>query len=154
MFLKSSLPLSLAALLVLSLSTAACGDDDDNGDNGNNGDHSQVQSVASDDGHFEATFEPDPDPPVSGDNAVTLSLVDGDGDPVEGAELTVEPWMPGHGHGSPTEEDIEAHSTDDDGVYHIHNINYNMGGFWELHVDVSGDDLPDDRVTAEFDVQS
>ena len=57
--------------------------------------------LKSEKGLFYASFTPDPDPPTTGENALEISLADPNRQPVAQASIEIEPWMPGHGHGTP-----------------------------------------------------
>ncbi len=131
------------ALLSLLLVGGGCGEAD--GTEG--GDENAEQMVTSEDDHFSGHFLPDPDPPITGDNVVTIHLTD-DGEPVTGADIDVEPWMPGHGHGSPEHPEV----IEDNGEYVVSNIVYSMPGHWELRVDVAVDDLTDEFVV-DYEVE-
>jgi hypothetical protein len=141
--------LALLALTILTLPVAAigCGDSADAETNNGQGD----SALVSEDAAFEAHLTPDPDPPVTGDNTIAMHLMDPDGEPISGATVTVEPWMPAHGHGSSEEPVVEA-SADMAGMYTISNVVFTMPGHWEVRIDVAhqGDS---DRFVAEYDVQ-
>ncbi len=109
-------------------------DDDSGDDDGNAG------LTASDSGLFFAEFAPDPDPPVLGDNSLGILLHDADANPVAGAALTLEPFMPEHGHGSSA---TPAVSEQGDGHYLATSIVYQMMGEWELIIDVEADGKSD-----------
>lgn len=84
-------------------------------------------------GTFEATFSSLPDPPTTGTNALGLELRQGGG-PVVDAMVTLEPWMPAHGHGSskaPLVTNLGA------GAYRAEDIYLTMPGYWELTIEVS-----------------
>lgn len=84
-------------------------------------------------GAFEASFLPAPDPPVTGTNALGFELRQGDR-PVVDAMVTLEPWMPAHGHGSskaPLVTNLGA------GSYRAEDIYLTMPGHWELTIEVS-----------------
>ncbi|MCK6537075.1 MAG: FixH family protein [Polyangiaceae bacterium] len=99
--------------------------------------------VTSGKGQFSAAFTPHPDPPTTGDNALDITLRDAHGSPVEGATLQIEPWMPGHGHGSPVVPEIGELGG---GSYHATQIDFIMPGYWELTVAVTAHDVRDEFV--------
>lgn len=108
------------------------------------GDHAPDQrgatQLTSANGSFTATFRPDPDPPVTGTNALDIELGDDHGEPVAGAALSVEPWMPAHGHGSshaPVVEELGG------GKYRASQIELSMPGAWELRIGVSAGESAD-----------
>lgn len=83
----------------------------------------------------------DPTPPVVGDNSWLVSLEGPDG-PIEGAEeqIVVTPRMPDHGHGTPREVGVTEEA---DGVYQLDPVNTFMPGYWEVTVELDGDELQD-----------
>lgn len=137
--------LLLMSLLFIgaALGMLSCGEGAVNGEEGS-------QVLVSEEALFEAEFRADPDPPVSGQNKVTMELKNADdGSPVTGAEVEVEPWMPGHGHGSPEVPEV---SEEGGGKYLITNILYNMPGDWELRIDITADEGTD-RFVLKYDVK-
>lgn len=84
----------------------------------------------------EASFE-------VGFNRAELTLVDADGVALEGATVTISPWMPAHGHGTET---VEAAPTDIPGAYATDRLRFQMGGVWELRVHVVQGDAEGDLV--------
>ena len=108
-----------------------------------------VDSAWSDGGLFEALFTCDPDEPTTGDNGVTIHLQDPGGEPLEGALLSVVPWMPSMGHGcscDPEESEIGG------GGYRVDKVRFTMPGSWELRVEVSVDG-ESDRIVAAVEVR-
>lgn len=66
-----------------------------------------------------------------GPNTADITVQDQAGNPVEGAQLTVTPWMPSMGHGvwdKPVVKELGG------GRYHVENVVIIMGGVWELKV--------------------
>jgi hypothetical protein len=63
-------------------------------------------------------------------------LRDANGAPVDGAILTVDGGMPEHNHGLPTRPRVTANAGD--GVYVIEGVRFNMGGWWEFHLQIDG----------------
>lgn len=87
-------------------------------------------------GSFTGTLEASP--LEVGLNTAEVSLIDADGAPLEGATVSISPWMPAHGHGTET---VEAEATDVAGAYATERLRFQMGGVWELRVHVvHGDD--------------
>lgn len=76
----------------------------------------------------------DPDPPDEGDNSWVLRVTDANG-PVGGASVSVEPWMPAHGHGINPSTYLGAPGAD--GVYTLDPFNLIMPGVWEFNILVS-----------------
>jgi hypothetical protein len=83
-----------------------------------------------------------PAEPVRGDNTWTIQLVDGDGNPQEGALVGPRPWMPDHGHGTPVEATVTELG---EGEYEIKSLNLFMAGLWEVTFELSAseEDEPD-----------
>jgi protein SCO1 len=84
----------------------------------------------------------------NGANAVDVVVRDKSGKTVDGAELTVIPWLPAMGHGVWEKPAVTMEGT---GKYHVRNIVTNMTGRWELKIDVSKGAIKD-RVVFSFDV--
>jgi len=114
-----------------------------------------ADEVATDSNHLEThgglyqlQLNAAPDPPKAGEEASLVIEVMAAGEPVEGATVTMEPWMVHHGHG--VDEDpmvIEI----DPGVYEGTWI-YSMSGYWEITIDITGDDGHDHAVVG-YEVQ-
>jgi hypothetical protein len=60
----------------------------------------------------------------------SLQLVDAQGEPVSGAEISVQGGMPAHDHGLPTAPRIAAGA--EPGVYLLDGLRFHMRGQWEL----------------------
>jgi YtkA-like len=73
-----------------------------------------------------------PWPARVGNNALSLTLLDDEGAPLEGAAISVSPWMPAHGHGS---RDVVAEEADA-GTYETKRLVFNMAGRWQIRVGV------------------
>ena len=76
-----------------------------------------------------------PAPPDVGDNLWRFEVLDADGAPAEGAFVEIEPFMPGHGHG--TFPRFSA-SDEREGGYDMEPFNLFMPGYWEMRVTVVG----------------
>lgn len=74
-----------------------------------------------------------PAPPAKGLNQVMLELTDGAGAPVEHATITLTPFMPDHGHGSPVAPVVTAAGG---GRYGVEDVYLPMAGLWTLTVKV------------------
>jgi hypothetical protein len=72
---------------------------------------------------------------VLGDNALDAYLTDGADQPVPGASLHVELWMPAHGHGSSSTP--HATEAEEPGHYRISDVVFEMPGRWEVLIDVT-----------------
>jgi hypothetical protein len=77
--------------------------------------------------HFMAA---DPAPPAKGNNTWTVRVLDGKGDPVNGAAIVTKAFMPDHGHGSSIKP--QATGKGDDGTYEITPVNLFMPGVWQI----------------------
>ena len=80
-------------------------------------------------------------PPDRGHNVWTFEILDSNRMRVQGAVVTLRPWMPDHGHGT-TPLVMEAVETD--GVYSFGPFDLFMGGFWEFGVHVEAAEQADD----------
>jgi hypothetical protein len=77
-----------------------------------------------------------PAPPARGDNSWVVqinSMASGVvGNPLDGASLTVTPFMPAHQHGSPIT--VEVTPMADPGTYKLEPVNLWMPGVWETTI--------------------
>ena len=133
----------LLAMLIGVVLTAGCGDAASDGPDARDG------AVVSEQGLYEAHITPDPAEPQTGDNELTIHLMDRDGADVEGADLGVEPWMPAHGHGSPETPVVEELGG---GTYVVTNVVYSMPGHWEIRIEIKNGDVSD-RMVVDYDVE-
>jgi hypothetical protein len=78
-------------------------------------------------------MEATPAPPQKQSNALVLQVVDAAGKPVDGATLSVTPFMPDHGHGSSVKPTVTPMGG---GVYDVANVYLPMPGLWRLTVTV------------------
>ena len=67
--------------------------------------------------------------------AVRVSVVDAQGQAIEGATFTIDGGMPQHGHGLPTRPRVTK--TLGTGRYEIEGVRFNMGGWWEFRVAIT-----------------
>ena len=74
-----------------------------------------------------------PAPPAKLTNELTLQLLDAAGHPLDGATLSVVPFMPDHGHGSAIKPAVTPKGG---GVYEVTNLYYPMPGLWRVTVTV------------------
>jgi hypothetical protein len=77
--------------------------------------------------------EATPAPPAKQSNTLMLQVVDTAGAPVEGATLSVTPFMPDHGHGSSVKPTVTPKGG---GTYEVTNVYLPMPGLWRLTVTV------------------
>jgi hypothetical protein len=88
-----------------------------------------------------------PAPPVvKEDNVWWLRLTDGEGAPIEGAELVVTPYMPKHLHGS-AEVVVEELGA---GRFKLSPIDLMMPGVWEIPVSITPAHAEASEVTFRF----
>jgi hypothetical protein len=77
--------------------------------------------------------ESTPAPPEKGDNTWIVDVLDfQDSTPVDSADITVMPFMPDHGHGSPIAAEIAP--TGDPGQFQVDRVNLWMPGLWEVTI--------------------
>jgi protein SCO1 len=84
----------------------------------------------------------------NGDNSVDVVVRDKSGKSVEGAELTVTPWLPAMGQGVWDKPAVTVRGA---GKYHIQNIVTTINGRWELKFDIRKGTLKDKAVFS-FDI--
>lgn len=92
--------------------------------------------LSSEHGAFRGVFRTEPAPASVGKNRILAELTLPEGPAVEHAELSLELWMPAHGHGSDIEPKI---SEQGGGSYTVDNIGFPMPGPWEVTIGVSAD---------------
>lgn len=87
-----------------------------------------------------------------GANKAEIVIHDRDDKDVKGAKITITPWMPDMGHGVPDKPVV----TEKEGLfgsrYLVENLVLNMGGHWEVLVEVEKDGLKDGAVFDFADV--
>ena len=74
-----------------------------------------------------------PAPPAKLTNELTLQLLDAAGRPVDGATISVVPFMPDHGHGSAVKPAVTPKGG---GVYDVTNLYDPLPGLWRVTVTV------------------
>jgi hypothetical protein len=89
----------------------------------------------------------EPAPPSRGDNTWQIRITDDTGSPLAGAPVTVTPFMPDHGHGTPIPTVVSGGS---DGVYEVTPLNLFMPGVWRITVSGALDENPNDDVVFFF----
>lgn len=137
-------------LFVLAIALASCGESDANhennhGDHHNHGNDGDVDVDAytagmtkTSSGGLKVSLTAEPGPPDVGDNTWTLRVVDADDAPVDGATVTLTPFMPAHGHGT-NPADYSGTFTED-GTYVVGPFDLFMPGAWETTVSVDAGD--------------
>lgn len=127
-------------VLPLLLALAGCAETEEPTDTGG--------GVRTDDGLYDLALAPDPDPPVAGDAALEIAIaVVATGAALEGATVTVEPWMTDMGHGTPEPPAVEEIGG---GVYRA-TWTYSMPGTWDVTIQVDGE-AGVDSATVAYDV--
>lgn len=129
---------SICALLLLT----GCGDSDSK----NSGDPQESSECTGDFDEFALGLrhqddalsveivEADPAPPVvRGDNAWRIRVTDAEDEPINGAEITVSPYMPKHQHGA-AEVVVQELG---DGEYRLAPIELIMPGVWEIPMSIT-----------------
>jgi hypothetical protein len=89
------------------------------------------------DGRYVATLAPERPLRPRQMQTVRVTVVDADGQPVEGAALTITGGMPQHGHGLPTRPRVTRSLGG--GAYEIEGVRFNMGGWWEFKVTIASE---------------
>ena len=74
-----------------------------------------------------------PSPPVKGTNAMTLEIADSAGKPIDGATVSMTPYMIDHAHGSAVTPAVAPLGG---GRYDVTKIYFPMPGLWKLTVTV------------------
>jgi len=87
----------------------------------------------------------EPAPPARFANVWSIEIVDASQQSVADATVTVTPWMPDHGHGTP----IETVVTNDAGTYTLNPVHLWMPGLWEIRIDAQAAAVSD-RMTFRF----
>jgi len=70
-----------------------------------------------------------------------LKITDGDGNPVDGAKVTVVGDMPEHGHGLPTQPEVFSMGVG--GLYRIDGMKFQMPGWWVVTISIMADGVHD-----------
>jgi hypothetical protein len=76
-------------------------------------------------------------------NTMKFSLHDVNNNALEGALITIMPWMPDMGHGVKTKPVVTEEGK---GLYNADNIEFSMSGLWILKIIVKKDDIEDKAV--------
>lgn len=96
--------------------------------------YSGVSKTASDGTRF-TIVDAVPAPPARFENSWQVRVTDAAGTALTGEMLSAAPWMPKHGHGSPT---VTA-TADAAGLYHLDDVRLSMPGVWQVTLsDASG----------------
>jgi len=95
------------------------------------GDYAVVKS----DGGLSIVVRASPSPPVRGVDAFELTITR-DGQPIDGLSVSIEPFMPAHGHGTSVVPTVKAEGS---GKYAVENVSLYMAGHWELRTQMGQD---------------
>jgi hypothetical protein len=94
------------------------------------------EGVRSEHGLFIGSWSSDPStPPINVVHEWVIHVETPDGQPVEGAAVTIDGDMPAHGHGMPTQPQVTADLGGGD--YRVEGMSFQMGGFWVIDVTIS-----------------
>lgn len=155
-------PLVLATLLVTLVATACSSSDDGGSSSGSSGSSGTTSACATDTrkdvyaaGLAKQTagalsvklMESTPAPPAKQSNALTFQVTDAAGNPVDGATLSVTPFMPDHGHGSSVKPSVTPKGG---GTYAVANVYLPMPGLWRLTVTVQMPNVAPQDVAFSF----
>ena len=139
---------SLASLLI-AVSACSSSGGSDNGTSGTSGSSGTTASACAQDTRKDIytaglakhtggslsvkAMESTPAPPAKLNNAMTFQVVDAAGLAVDGASVSVVPFMPDHGHGSSVKPTVTPKGG---GLYEVTNLYYPMPGLWRVTVTV------------------
>ena len=87
-------------------------------------------------GLYTATLESDQPLRTRRLQTVRVRVADANGRAMDGVAIAVNGGMPQHGHGLPTEPRVTANAGD--GIYVIEGVRFNMGGWWEFKLLITG----------------
>jgi len=94
------------------------------------------EGVRSEHGQFIGSWSSDPvTPPINVVHEWVLHIEMPDGEPGEGASVTIDGDMPAHGHGMPTQPQVTADLGEGD--YRVEGMSFQMGGHWIIDVTIS-----------------
>ena len=87
-------------------------------------------------GRYVATL--DPAKPLRPRQMQTMRVTvrDAEGHVVDEAQISIDGGMPQHGHGLPTRPRVTRSLGD--GVYEVEGVRFNMGGWWEFRLAITG----------------
>lgn len=88
-------------------------------------------------------------PPITGTSALTITLLDGARRPIEGAKVTINPFMPAHAHIEPVSVAVPVPGTP--GAYSSE-ILFDMGGSWLFIFDIEREGQPALKTDASLEV--
>lgn len=93
-------------------------------------------SVSSRGGYFSATYTLEsPCPPMNAIHSWDVALIDREGNPLDGAEVTIDADMPEHLHGMMTKPQVLRATSP--GTFRVDGMKFHMPGWWVITLDVS-----------------
>lgn len=150
---------SIVLALVAAVALGACGTDEGSSSGGASG---GAQTACDKDGRKDVytaglakqgsalsvkLLESTPAPPAKLKNAMKFQIVDGAGAPLDGATLSVVPFMPDHGHGTAA---VPVVTPQGNGTYEVSNIYLPMAGLWKITVSVQMPGAAPQEVAFQF----
>jgi hypothetical protein len=72
----------------------------------------------------------DPAPPTKGTDALSITVLDGAGKPLDGATVALSPYMPDHRHGASVTPKVTAGAAP--GAFDVADVELFMPGIWQL----------------------
>ncbi len=137
--------LVFSVALLMTAAGAGCSGDDEGGGDANNSPPATgcaadgrkdiyTAGLSKPAGRFSVKLvESRPGPPIKGTNAMTLEVLDASGQPLDGATITVTPWMPDHAHGSAVKPEVTPLGG---GKYDVEKVYLAMAGLWQIKIAV------------------
>jgi hypothetical protein len=86
-------------------------------------------------------FDAQPSPPIVGQNQWSLYVTTPAGSPLIGARVAMKPFMPQHGHGSPSRVKVIDVG---EGRYAASDVEFTMPGYWQITVHVAHSEVSDE----------
>lgn len=128
-----------AALSAFAATLPGCDSHDHDDHSHSTGTLMTMRSGTSDAKLYQLKWETDPATVVVGELfRVRTTLQDANGQPVLGATLAVDAWMPEHGHGMEGVAPLTTESTATQGLYETEGMRCQMPGQWELRFTIDG----------------
>lgn len=153
----SAVRIAIGMIVVASCALAACGGDDHEDHGGGE------RATACDQESRKDLYEPGmtktvgalsvrilesvPAPPAKTTNSVRVAIVDASNAPVDGALVTLTPFMPDHGHGSAV---VPVVTPQGGGIYLVDDVYLAMAGLWRFTISVTPAGQPAQEVAFAF----
>lgn len=101
-----------------------------------------ARSKPSQHGVYMVSISPEESEPAVNDmHSWIVEIATPEGEPVEGAEVSVDGGMPSHGHGLPTSPSVTRDLGE--GKYRVEGVKFNMGGWWQLRFVIASGERKD-----------